>query len=165
MYRRVSDFLNDWEEERSITKNVFAGLSNQSLALKDHENVRSIAVLAWHITTTLPEMLARTGLSVSGADPHSKAPGTVEEILSVYDSASRSVTEQVGTWNDASLDEKHDMYGEEWSKGQVLSVLIRHQAHHRGQLTILMRQAGLRFPGIYGPTREEWAQFNMPAME
>jgi len=25
-----------------------------------------------------------------------------------------------------------------------------------------MRQAGLKVPGIYGPAREEWAQYGLP---
>jgi uncharacterized damage-inducible protein DinB len=37
-----------------------------------------------------------------------------------------------------------------------LYYLIVHEIHHRGQMTVLMRQAGLSFTGIYGPTREEW---------
>jgi len=30
-------------------------------------------------------------------------------------------------------------------------------------MTVLMRQAGLVVPGVYGPAREEWGQYNMPA--
>ena len=35
-------------------------------------------------------------------------------------------------------------------------LLVQHEVHHRGQLTVLMRQAGLRPPGIYGPTFDDW---------
>ncbi|MBI3872060.1 MAG: hypothetical protein HY304_03160 [candidate division Zixibacteria bacterium] len=34
-----------------------------------------------------------------------------------------------------------------------LTALIMRQAHHRGRMTAFMRQAGLRSPSIYGPTR------------
>lgn len=30
-------------------------------------------------------------------------------------------------------------------------------------MTVLMRQAGLTVPGIYGPAKEEWATFGMEA--
>jgi len=43
--------------------------------------------------------------------------------------------------------------------------LIQHQNHHRGQMTVLMRQAGLTVPGIYGPAKEEWGNFGMEAPE
>lgn len=32
-----------------------------------------------------------------------------------------------------------------------------HEIHHRGQLTILMRQAGITVSGLYGPSKEEAA--------
>jgi uncharacterized damage-inducible protein DinB len=32
-------------------------------------------------------------------------------------------------------------------------------------MTVLMRQAGLKVPGIYGPSYEEWLQFGMKAPE
>ena len=38
---------------------------------------------------------------------------------------------------------------------------LSHQTHHRGQMTVLMRQAGLTVPGVYGPAREEWAAMGM----
>ena len=42
-----------------------------------------------------------------------------------------------------------------------LGFLLFHQTHHRGQMIVLMRQAGLNVPGIYGPAHEEWAAYGM----
>ena len=53
------------------------------------------------------------------------------------------------------------MYGETWKRGVALEMLIRHEAHHRGQMTVLMRQAGLPVHGVYGPSREEWTAMGM----
>jgi len=36
--------------------------------------------------------------------------------------------------------------------------MMMHQSHHRGQMTVLMRQAGLRVPYIYGPAYEDWVE-------
>jgi uncharacterized damage-inducible protein DinB len=75
-----------------------------------------------------------------------------------------SVTAQVSKhWPDAALLEEVPMYGEHWAKGYVLLAMILHQTHHRAQMTVLMRQAGLKVPGAYGPAREEWAAMNLPA--
>ena len=68
-------------------------------------------------------------------------------------------------WTDATLEETREMYGENWTIGFTVAALIAHQAHHRGQMTVLMRQAGLAVPGVYGPAREEWAAMGMPALE
>jgi uncharacterized damage-inducible protein DinB len=166
MYRKTEDFISDWQYESESTANVFKNISNTALNKKDHENVRSIAVLAWHITITLSEMMNKAGLNVSGPPENSKPPANIEDIITAYKSSAISVTQQVkNSWNENSLTEEIPMYGETWTKGTVLSILIRHQAHHRGQLTVLMRQAGMKVSGVYGPAKEEWAQFNMPAMD
>lgn len=47
------------------------------------------------------------------------------------------------------------MYGEIWKINKVLSVVVKHQTHHRGQLTVIMRLAGLKVTGVYGPAKEE----------
>ncbi|MBK8721797.1 MAG: hypothetical protein IPL95_05830 [Saprospiraceae bacterium] len=57
------------------------------------------------------------------------------------------------------------MYGELWTKGNTLAILIRHQAHHRGQLSILMRQNGCKVPGVYGPSKERMGNLSYAAME
>ncbi|WHY79972.1 DinB family protein [Neobacillus sp. WH10] len=57
----------------------------------------------------------------------------------------------------ASLTEEVNVFGRTMTKGDTLLLLVRHIIHHRWQMTVFMRQAGVRVPGIYGPTREEWA--------
>jgi uncharacterized damage-inducible protein DinB len=166
MYRTIEDFITDWGYESESTLKLFKNISNDALNKKDNENVRSIAVLSWHITITLNEMLTKAGLNVTGPDEHCKAPATIKEIISEYERSAISVTEQVQKeWKDSSLPEETNMYGQNWKKGVTLSILIKHQAHHRGQLTVLMRHAGLKVPGVYGPSKEEWAEYNMPTME
>jgi len=63
------------------------------------------------------------------------------------------------------LAEEINMYGEKWTRSATLASIIKHQIHHRAQMTVLMRQAGLKVPGVYGPSREEWSQYGMPAQE
>jgi uncharacterized damage-inducible protein DinB len=70
--------------------------------------------------------------------------------------------EQVTTpWKDETLQVVDDLYGQKWKRGATLLSLIKHEVHHRGQMTVLMRQAGLKVPGIYGPSKEEWPQYGM----
>jgi uncharacterized damage-inducible protein DinB len=48
------------------------------------------------------------------------------------------------------------MYGRPWIKGNVLGNFLLHQAHHRGQLSTIMRFADLKVPGVFGPSKDEW---------
>ena len=63
------------------------------------------------------------------------------------------------SWDDAGLQIEDEMYGEKWKRGVTLAILIHHEVHHRGQMTVLMRQAGLLVPGFYGPAKEEWSNY------
>jgi uncharacterized damage-inducible protein DinB len=54
------------------------------------------------------------------------------------------------------------VFGKTWRRGFTLTILVHHEIHHRGQMTVLMRQAGLRPPAIYGPVREDWATTGVP---
>lgn len=47
-------------------------------------------------------------------------------------------------------------FGREETNAQIFMGLIKHIIHHRGQVTILMRQAGIKPSGVYGPPKEDW---------
>ena len=57
-------------------------------------------------------------------------------------------------WED-QLDVELDFYGSLSARGEVLAILLRHEIHHRGQLTAQMRPAGLKVPGVYGPSADD----------
>ncbi len=166
MFRMTEDFLSSWGHEREATMKVLTRLTDESLNQKISDGSRTLGRLAWHITQTVPEMMNLTGLSVNGPETTAPIPTSAKEIADAYNHASQSVAEQVKqNWTDASLLEEDNMYGMSWNRGTTLTILISHQAHHRGQMTVLMRQAGLTVPGVYGPAKEEWASMGMEPME
>jgi uncharacterized damage-inducible protein DinB len=66
-----------------------------------------------------------------------------------------SLLKQLEAWTDADLLTEDTLWGMlVRKKGYSLQALEMHQAHHRGQMTVLMRQAGLCVPEFYGPTLE-----------
>jgi uncharacterized damage-inducible protein DinB len=164
MYRRIEDFTRDWAYEIESTSKVLNNLTDASLSQKVTENGRSLGFLAWHIVITLAEMPAKVGLRIDGPPEDAPVPATAAEIAAAFETAANAVNAEVAkNWTDETLEQEDEMYGDKWKRGQTLHALIVHQAHHRGQMTVLMRQAGLPVPGIYGPSREEWEAFGMPA--
>jgi uncharacterized damage-inducible protein DinB len=165
MFRTIADFETVWNKEREATLRIFRLLSDKTYHQKPHDSVRDPATLAGHITHTIGEMLARTGIQVEGFTDEADNTWTVAELVSEYEKQAASALQQIKQhWTDALLSDMHDMYGEQWSKAQVLQVLVMHQIHHRGQLTVVMRLLELPVTGIFGPAREEWALMGMPAM-
>jgi len=165
MLRKIKDFQKDWTYEAEMTGKVLQTLTDESLGQKVNADGRDLGFLGWHLTQTLGEMLALVGLKIDAPDQHTPRPNSATEIAAAYAKAAKSVSDEVAAnWNDETLLQTDEMYGDTWARGLTLFYLITHQAHHRGQMTVLMRQAGLPVPGIYGPSKEEWAAFGAPAM-
>jgi len=166
MYRTVEDFLNDWTQENDSTLKVFKNLTDASLKQKVSAEGRSLGHLAWHIVLTLGEMGEKADLKVNAPPESTPNPSTASTIVATYEKAGASLAAEIKQkWNDEMLPEEIDMYGQKWTRSATLNSIIKHQIHHRAQMTVLMRQAGLKVPGVYGPSREEWSQFGMPTQE
>ena len=164
MIQSIAAFTAAWSYEHEATLKIFRALTDASLAQRVTADGRSLGFLAWHIVQTLGEMPQHAALPVEVPGEDAPMPASAGTIAEEFDKAAQSVAKVVAaTWSDASLGDDISMYGQTWKKGDVLSSLILHQAHHRGQMTVLMRQAGLTVPGIYGPAKEEWAAMGMPA--
>jgi uncharacterized damage-inducible protein DinB len=164
MFRTIADFQKTWTQEREGTLKILRALSDDSLGQAVTNDDRTLGRMAWHLAQTLSEMMPRTGLSVAEPAQDAPVPPSAATIADAYERASKAVADEIASkWTDASLDIEDEMYGQKWPRGQTLHALVVHQAHHRGQMTVLMRQAGLKVPGVYGPAREEWAGYGMPA--
>ncbi len=163
MYRTLDEFLQDWTIESRFTLSILRACTNDTFSHAPSPTIRSPRFLAWHIAQAIPEMMGRTGLDLTMAPEGTEPPATVEEICALYEAnASALATQITERWTDAHLDMMHDMYGEQWSTAVTLQVLIRHEIHHRAQLTVILRLLGLRVPGTYGPSAEEWERYQMP---
>jgi uncharacterized damage-inducible protein DinB len=167
MFRSVEDFKKEWQLEAKATADLIRELTPESLLRTvDPNGGRTLGRIAWHITSTINEMLNRTGLNVDGpadSDPTPSDPGVIADQ---YAKTAQSLLDEItAKWNDDVLMSQDDMYGQQWYKGETLLNLITHQAHHRGEMIVLARQAGLKPQlGVYGPTREAWASMGMAAM-
>ncbi|MET3504088.1 DinB family protein [Halalkalibacter oceani] len=159
MYGTVEEFLNDWKEEADLTRQVLDKLTDASLSQAVSEaQPRTLGEIAWHIVQSVSVFLNHLGLEqeIPAVEESSAAA-----IVKAYSSTSESaIAEFTRKWagQDNKLVEEVKLFGFiDTTYAGVLDKLVRHQIHHRGQLTILMRQAGLVAPGVYGPNEEETA--------
>ena len=162
MFRSIDDFAQAWTTHRESTLKILGALDDAGLGAAAAEGHRDLAGVAWHIVTAIPEMMARTGLPLAAVDPASPPPADAAAIRAGYDAVSAELLTAVReNWDDATLAVTDDMYGETWPRGVTLAILKDHEIHHRGQMTTLMRLAGLKVPGVCGPAKEEWKAFGM----
>ncbi len=164
MFTSIKHFKKSWKHESEATEKIFSALTEKVLDKKFIEGHWTLGETAWHIVKTVPEMMNRIGFTIEMPGEYQSVDKTPAQILNTYHKISEELIKQIEEkWTDDILNKEDDMYGEMWKKGETLLVLIVHQTHHRGQMTVLMRQAGLIVPGVYGPAKEEWVKYGMEA--
>ena len=168
MFRKVEDFIAIRKLEAANTLKVFDAIPDAHSGQAVADGHWSLKRLAWHLVESMAEMAGRIGLEVDVdkvmtdnaiADP----PATMTEVKAAYEKASSSLLKNIEAWPDEHLLIEDDMYGEKWTRSTTLGVIVCHEIHHRGEMIVLMRLAGLVPPGVYGPAKEEWASFGMEA--
>ena len=149
-----------------FSQSIMDSLTDESMSQAVADDHRTLGRMAWHIVTTIPEMANMTGLKFDGPDHNAPLPATVAVIQRAYRQVSQGLLEAVkADWNDAMLLQEIDLFGEKWTRGSGLQILMAHEVHHRGQMTVLMRQAGLKVPDLYGPAKESWEKQGAPPPE
>ncbi len=164
MFRHVADFKTIWQHETKHTLAILDAIPEASASQAIADEHRDLRRIAWHLVETCVEMPGNMGLKVQGlsGEPFkTQPPASMKEIRDTYAAVSTSVTDEVMTLNDMALAMTYPFYGMTWTGAFALMVLVTHQSHHRGQMTVLMRQAGLKVPGTYGPAKEEWVAWGM----
>lgn len=163
MISSLEGFRTTWQHESASTLQLLEGLTDASLSTRIDSERRSLGRLANHLIETLTEMPEKMGLPIKEESPCHEC---VEDLVRDYREKSDALLAAVdATFSDGMLSELRNMYGMQWTVGECLHVLIMHQCHHRGQMTVLMRQAGLVPPGIYGPTQEAWVAMGMKPLD
>lgn len=164
MYTSISEFIQEWNQEASSTQKVLDVLTDQSLQQEVSPEDRTLGRIAWHVVASTPGMLTEFGITVENVENGDAVPTSAKTIADTFRKVTADTIDAVKQqWTDASLTEMKNVFGMDMPKGVTLSLLIKHIIHHRGQMTVLMRQAGLSVPGVYGPAREEWSHMGMEA--
>lgn len=161
MFIHIDDFVKAWTEESTLTERVMEALTDASLSQPIAEGRRTLGQVAWHLVESIHYM-THCGLDFSGPSGGARVPASAAEIAAEYRRISGALIEAIRSqWTDERLLDTTEIAGEMWQNGASLRFTLMHQAHHRGQMTVLMRQAGLRLPDIYGPTYESWIEQGM----
>jgi uncharacterized damage-inducible protein DinB len=158
MYTSIKEFVQDWNTESATSLKVERALTDASLSQNSDPDGRTLGRLGWHMVLMIGGMGGAAGLAIAAPPRGSEAPGTAAAIAEAYEKAARSMGEEAASkLKDEQLTMEVSAFGRSMTIASLLQGLVRHQIHHRAQMTILMRVAGLVVPGIYGPSREESA--------
>jgi uncharacterized damage-inducible protein DinB len=164
MTRLIDGILQELEQETQTTRRVLERVPDGHLAWRPHPKSRTLGQLALHVAT-VPGGVAELAASPSPAqapgftdDP---SPKSASELIPALDQSIAKAKNVLGGMDDAAL-----MATWRLMQGDrelfaiprvafVRSVMLNHWYHHRGQLTVYLRELGVPIPSIYGPSADE----------
>jgi uncharacterized damage-inducible protein DinB len=156
MFQTVEGFLKAWQFESTTTQRVLDSLTDKSLAQEITAEHWNLGQTAWHVVTSSPFILATIGLEIDWEMKSTTPPSSAKTIADEYRAMSTALVTAAKTkWTDEDLVTVSEFASYTMPNGFFLMTILSHQNHHRGQMSVLMRQAGLKVPGIYGPTKED----------
>jgi len=159
----IDGMLQELEQEAQTTRRVLERVPGSQLAWRPHEKARTLGQLALHVAI-VPGGVAELIASPSPAqaptftDP---SPDSASELVPALDQSIAKARQVLGGMDDAALMATWRMMQGERELFAVprmallRSIMLNHWYHHRGQLTVYLRQLGLPVPSIYGPSADE----------
>jgi uncharacterized damage-inducible protein DinB len=163
MFTTIESFIQEYQMESATTQQLLDTLTDTSLNQIQAEGYRPLGYIAWHLVHAERGMLYGTGLKFESPQAVSAPPTEAAVIAEAYRTTTQNILDAIRTqWTDENLQDMVSMFGMPWTISTTLYSFLKHEIHHRGQLTILMRQAGLPVIGAYGPAKEQWAAIGRP---
>jgi uncharacterized damage-inducible protein DinB len=141
--KAVEVLLQELEHEAKTTRRVLERVPGDHLAWKPHAKSMSLGQLALHVATVpgnVAEIAARPTFAVTAFTQASAS--TAAELLPALDESIAKARRVLG--------------GMALPRAAFLrSIMLNHWYHHRGQLSVYLRELNVPVPSIYGPSADE----------
>ncbi len=159
----IDGLLQELEREAETTRRVLERVPDNQLTWRPHPKARTLGDLALHVAM-VPGGVAELVASPSPAqvpqfaDP---SPKSAAELIPVLNQSIAKAKKALGGMDDvAVMATWRLMQGEREllavpRVALLRSIMLNHWYHHRGQLTVYLRELGVPIPSIYGPSADE----------
>ena len=159
----VDALLPEFDHEMSTTRKLLERVPEDRFAWQPHVKSFSLGALAAHVAT-LPAWgeatLARSAFEVEG-NQSPVSPASRAELIATFDKNVAIARAALTGKTDAELLAPWTLTRRgktifSMPKAAVLrSFVLSHLIHHRGQLSVYLRQLDVSVPSIYGPSADE----------
>jgi uncharacterized damage-inducible protein DinB len=154
--------LQELEQEAQTTRRVLERVPGDRLAWKPHSKSMSLGQLALHVAIT-PGAIAEISRLSPFPVPKFEQPSAASaaELIPALEQSVAKATTILRAMDDADLVKIWRVVDGEREVmaipiGAVLrTLMLNHWYHHRGQLSVYIRQVGALVPSIYGPSADE----------
>jgi len=158
--------LMELQHEAANTRKMLERVPLEKATWKPHEKSRALANLALHVAQNYSwvERIMNNDdfdMAKPNAFPTHEPPKTSKELLDMFDNNVATATKALEKANDETL-----MKGWKFRAGDqvfidlpkaaaIRSMAFNHHIHHRGQLSVYLRDLNVPVPGMYGPSADE----------
>jgi uncharacterized damage-inducible protein DinB len=158
----IESLIQELEQEAQTTRRVLERVPQDRLTWKPHDKSMSLGQLALHVATTpggVAEMSQQSPFQIP--EFKQQAATSTAELIQAFDESIAKAQKVLRGLDDAALAKTWKVVngGQEvmaMPVGAVLrTIMLNHWYHHRGQLSVYLRQVGALVPSIYGPSADE----------
>jgi len=159
----IDGMLQELEQEAQTTRRVLERVPDDQLSWRPHPKARTLGELALHVAT-VPGGVAELIASPSPAQApnfSNPSPQTASELIPALDQSIAKAKAVLGGMDDAELLAIWRMMKGERELFAVprvallRAIMLNHWYHHRGQLSVYLRELDVPIPSIYGPSADE----------
>ena len=159
----IDGMLQELEQEAQTTRRVLERIPEDQMNWRPHPKARMLGELAFHVAT-VPGSVAEFIASLSPAqvpDFIDPSPPSAAELIPALDESIAKAKQILGDMDDATIMATWRMMDGEREVfalprvSLLRSIMLNHWYHHRGQLTVYLRQLDIPIPPIYGPSADE----------
>jgi uncharacterized damage-inducible protein DinB len=159
----INDLLQELEQETQTTRRVLERVPDNQLTWRPHEKARTLGELAMHIAI-VPGAVAELIASPSPAQaPQFSDPvlKSASELLPTLEQSIANAKKILGSMDEAAFNETWRMMMGDREifaiprAALLRSIMLNHWYHHRGQLSVYLKQLDVPIPSIYGPSADE----------
>ena len=158
----IDGLLQELDQEAVTTRRVLERVPDAKLTWKPHPKARTLGDLALHVAMT-PGAVAEFVVDspVQAPDFVDPSPASAAELVPALDDSIARAKRILGKMDDATLLATWRMMR---GNQEVLalpriamlrSIMLNHWYHHRGQLSVYLRELDVPIPSIYGPSADE----------
>jgi uncharacterized damage-inducible protein DinB len=159
----MNELLQELEHEAGSTRRVLERVPQDQFDWKPHPKSMSLGQLALHVASipgAIADVSTRPTFDVRTQIPR-PTPASSAELLAALNQSVATAKRILGGMGDAGLTMSWRMVDgdrEIMAMPRVAlfrNVLFNHWYHHRGQLTVYLRQVGALVPATYGASADE----------
>jgi len=160
----IDGMLQELEQEAQTTRRVLERVPGHQLGWRPHEKARTLGQLALHVATVpggVAELVASPSPAQAPQFADDPSPKSASELIPALDQSIAKATKVLGGMDDATLMATWRLMAGDRElfavprADMLRSVMLNHWYHHRGQLTVYLRELGVPVPAIYGPSADE----------